>query len=221
MNLLSQRSPVHEILEQLNASWQTVTGQSYAVQLKPASSRIGDVKQLALCDVSGIPSWTFKGSGAAEWLGRYATRLPQELFACELSEVRVTRTGGDEFLVEQIPNGTEPAWIGELNSTPDTFFTFPRQDAIFLLTGEKATQVLSQTCGIDWGSVNNDTMVMTRVAGVSCNILPLPLPEFERYQLRLDASYGIYLWNQLSTICEELDGQVVGVELACPDWFGE
>ena len=85
-------------------------------------------------------------------------------------------------------------------------FALERQDAIFCLTGERAIQVMAQTCGINWQEVPDNRLVMTRVAGVSCAVRRQEFGGLPGFLLQLDPTYGSYLWQQLLEICQELGG---------------
>src|SRR5262249_11243393 len=85
-----------------------------------------------------------------------------------------------------------------------------RQDASLLLSGSQATEVLLETCGYDFREAS-PKVVMTRVAVVSCSILPRTLNGFSVFQLWLDGTYGFYLWETLLPIVRELGGSPVGI----------
>ena len=223
MTTPTQRSPLFAELERLGPTWQTVAGQRFAVHLAHGAQDESVVRQLAICDISGIPSWTVKGAGAERWLGKHDVHVPSQINSTFTEGCRVIRTGNDEFLVEQIPNSqslTRVAdWVIPAGKQTDDVMIYQRQDAVLMLIGVQARDVLSQTCGINWANVDDETLVMTRVAGVNCGIMHLPRHDCPRFQLRFDGTYAIYLWKQLVAICSELGGQVAGVELVCPEWF--
>jgi hypothetical protein len=90
-----------------------------------------------------------------------------------------------------------------------------REDAAFLLCGERALQVLAQACSYDFRGAAG-TFVMTRVAIVSCSILVEGgLVEGDAagvpvYHLWAAASYGPYLWDELLAIVRDCGGGPVG-----------
>jgi len=186
---------------------------------------------VALCDASGLPMWLLKGRGADAWLVERNVDVPAEIYAsthlaggetgggASANGAWVTRTGADEFLIES-KNGERHQLLEDLASnTPEQgdLFAMERQDAVFVVTGELADNVMSQTCGIDWERTAPDLVVMTRVAGVSCSVRRRSLNDTTGFVLRLDPTYGIYLWDQLLRICEEEGGGVVGTG----ELFGE
>ena len=218
------RSPIYAELDRLGATWKTVSRRQFAVYLARGAQDETVVRELAICDISGLPSWTAKGAGAEAWLRQNQVTVPSEIYANyadKTSGIRVIRTGNDEFLVELAPHCKPPAWVIPPDKQSDEFVMFERQDAVFLLTGRRACEVLAQTCGINWNEISTDTLVMTRVAGVSGGIIPSFQQEIPWFQIRCDGTYAIYLWGQLVTICNELDGQVAGTQLVCPEWCDE
>jgi len=135
----------------------------------------------------------------------------------------VVRSGSDEFLIESAPGQTSPLWPEVVldGTISSGFHVFDRQDAIFYLCGKKAHDALAQTCGIDWSKAAPDLLVMTRIAGVSCSVLPTLTSGAICFQIRLDPTYAIYLWDELLTICRDLEGNAIGAEVLFPHWFQE
>jgi hypothetical protein len=85
-----------------------------------------------------------------------------------------------------------------------------RQEAALLLSGARANDVLVETCGYDFRQPGN-RLIMTRVAGVSCAILPIEAGGISMFRLWLDYSYGVYLWEALYEIVRDHGGDVVGM----------
>jgi sarcosine oxidase gamma subunit len=76
--------------------------------------------------------------------------------------------------------------------------------------------VLAQTCGIDFEQAPPRQVILTRLAGVTCAILPQPEQDTEVYRLWVDHSHGIYLWQTLVQISDELGGRVIGAACFYP-----
>lgn len=196
----------------------------------PVARRLGAVADeqaqlgyLALCDLSCQPTRFLKGEGAESWLSTHGVEVPPEIYATVETPdgLRVMRSSSDEFLIESAPGQPGPPWPeaafdGTISSG---FHVFDRQDAIFYLCGEKARDVLAQMCGIDWSTAPATFLIMTRVAGVSCSVLPTFTSGITCFQIRLDPTYAIYLWDELLTICRDLDGNAIGAEVLFPHWF--
>jgi sarcosine oxidase subunit gamma len=108
----------------------------------------------------------------------------------------MVESGSDASLLDRL----EAAW----DQPPAGVYRVPREDATFLLAGPQKHSVLSQTCGFDFRSTPPRRLVYTRVAGVSCAILP----DAGAFRLWLDPSFAAYLWHELAAIVEELGGRV-------------
>ena len=95
---------------------------------------------------------------------------------------------------------------------------FHWQDASILLCGTDAVDVLRQTCSYEFQlPAGGSPLVMTRVAGVSCAILPRELSAIPLFQFWLDGTYGAYLWETLVKIALESRGYVVGMKVFFPE----
>jgi len=57
---------------------------------------------------------------------------------------------------------------------------------------------------------------MTRIAGVSCAVLPLEVGGIPMFRLWLDCSYGVYLWEALYEIVRDHGGDVIGIGSVFP-----
>ena len=126
-------------------------------------------------------------------------------------------TGPDEFFLEDGFAGCE---VDRLRDGPDAVggesWRVERQDGGFALAGAGALGVMAQTCGVDLAEALPDRLLMTRVAGVSCSILPRTDGGSLVYRLWVDASFAVYLWEQLVQIAGDLGGGVVGVDCIAP-----
>ena len=173
-----------------------------------------DSRIAGLSDVTGRLTWTLKGAAAESWLCERGLDIPFTIYASTLpdDDLSVTRTGIDEFLVESTTGDLHQVHqeLAAQQNEPADFFIFERQDALFLLTGEGAHNVMTQTCGINWNEVPPDHLVMTRVAGVSCGVRLLTRDDSPCFVIRLDPTYGVYMWQELLTICQEIGSAAAG-----------
>ena len=225
MSDLFRNTPLFDQLTALGAEWATWKSGPVARRLSAVQDEQAQLSHLALCDLSCQPTRFLKGEGAASWLSTHDVAVPPETYATAETPdgLRVVCSGSDEFLIESAPGQTSALWPelvldGTISSG---FHVFDRQDAIFYLCGKKARDVLAQTCGIDWSTAAPDLLVMTRVAGVSCSVLPTLTSGVKCFQIRLDPTYAIYLWDELLTICRDLEGNAIGAEVLFPHWFHE
>jgi sarcosine oxidase subunit gamma len=76
-----------------------------------------------------------------------------------------------------------------------------------------AAEVMAQTCGVEFVGASGGKLVYSRVAGVSCSILPRTFGNINGLQLWLDGTYGVYLWETLLGIAMELGGGPVGLSV--------
>lgn len=219
-----RNTPLFDRLESLGAEWSEWESGCVARRLGAVEDEQAQLGTLAICDLSCQPTRFLKGEGAAAWLTAHGVTVPPEVYATSETPdggLRVVRSGGDEFLIESKPGQSSPLWSEwSLDGTMSSdCHLFDRQDAVLYLSGEKSRDVLAQTCGIDWSKASADVLVMTRLAGVSCSVLPTRTGDVDVFQIRLDPTYAIYLWDELVTICRDLDGNPIGAEALFPDWF--
>ncbi len=70
--------------------------------------------------------------------------------------------------------------------------------------------MLAQTCACEFESAG-EQLVMTRVALVSCTVLPVYLGGERGFRLWFSPAYGVYLWESLLAIVRELGGSPLGI----------
>jgi sarcosine oxidase subunit gamma len=187
--------------------------------------RFGDVAkesrlqaELSLCDVSCLPKMGVKGPEALAWLGQAGTSVPDSLYGVRpLGEGGLAiRTDRQEVFLEDAFGGRRVSQLeSALQTHPPGVYLVRRQDASFALTGARSNAVLRETCGVDFSQPVNG-VVMTRVAGVSCMVLPLQSAEVPVFRFWLDPSYGRYLWDALLEIVRDHGGDAAGLEVIFP-----
>lgn len=194
--MMTRRSPIHEWLDRRS----------------PLSDDLGTMQSLALCDASRLPKLGIKGPDAARFLSDRGIDVPSAIFASgPLSDGGlVARLGADEFILEGGPSGEVVQDLSlQLEPTGGQVFRVERGDATLLLIGSRANVVLAQTCGINFQDVPQRHLVLTRVAGVSCDVLPESVADQPAFRIWVDCTYALYLWETLVEISEELGGIVV------------
>jgi sarcosine oxidase subunit gamma len=189
---------------------------------------------LGLCDVSALQRLVIKGPDAASFLESRAVAeaLPTELFQVLplKSGGLIARTGRAEFFLEDAFDSGDcgrqdivgPLAESLLGSPQPGVYLAIRQDASFLISGDRTSALFLQTCGYDFRQPNlhpcggpepATAMVMTRVAGVSVWVVHRIINGNRVYQLWVDGTYGCYLWETLLEITRELGGDAVGVSV--------
>jgi sarcosine oxidase subunit gamma len=210
---LSQRlSPLHDALESLNPRWGAFAGMPVPLDFGDPTAEQAQARTLALCDVSALPRTVSKGPATAEMLREQGVGVPEEILQCLPlpGGGLIGRTGASEFFLEDGYGGNTVAKLDTaFGKGQGGVYRVLRQDAALLLAGSQATEVLAQTCGFDFRQAET-RLAMTRVAGVSCTLLPRYVNGLSVFQLWLDGSYGAYLWETLLAIARELGGGVAG-----------
>jgi sarcosine oxidase, subunit gamma len=208
-----RRSPVHDGLACVNPTWTTVRDMPAVLHFQNGAAEVQLRERLALCDVSCFERMSVKGPGAARHLEDCGVPLPATLYEYLQSDDRglIVRVDSQEFFLE---DALESRLVDLLKSRlePASPGVYPvhRQDAAFWLTGNKATQVLAQTCGLNFQKPGPQ-WIFSRVAGVSCGLLPWRLERTPVFRIWTDASYGAYLWEELLKIVREQEGDAVGL----------
>jgi len=224
MNLSSsiRRSPVHDCLEELHPIWGHIHNMKVPLRFKEAASEVKLKSELSLCDLSCLPKTSVKGPESLAWLADAGIPVPENVYGCCSlgDDGLVIRTDRHEVFLEDGPASHRVSELEhELRSHSSGVYLVRRQDASFLLTGARSNAVLRETCGVDF-SQPPDGVVMTRVAGASCMLLPLQPEEASAFRFWLDPSYGSYLWNALLEIVHDQGGDAIGLDAFFPS-FGQ
>lgn len=205
-------SPIHDALLASGAAW--VQNAHSAGVSRFTGSDAANAAQLGVADLSHLARTGVKGPGAANWLAALGLPLPPQPNSwLALPEGGlIARLGNTEYLIE-----AAPALIGQIMQAPRTAGIYPvlRQDAAFALCGERLNELLLQICNVDFRCLSKDAalVVLTSMAGVGVTVLrcgPINQPV---YRLWCDGSYGLYLWETLCGIAEELGGGCIGLEV--------
>jgi sarcosine oxidase subunit gamma len=229
-------SPVHDLIERLHPRWGVLGGMPVALALRGRTLEEEQrlARTLGLCDVSALERLVIKGPHAATFLKsrEIAVALPVEVFRVLPSKAGglIARTGGAEFFLEDGPgDGGRRSVVAQLaglllSSPPPDVYAALRQDASFLLSGDRALAVFRQTCAYDFRPSDSSpcpdqttVMVLTRVAGVSTSVLRRTINGMPLYQLWADGTFGAYLWKTLLKITCELGGDAVGLSVYFPE----
>ena len=211
-------SPVHDCLEELNPEWAEIQSMKVPLRFNDAASGVKRKTELSLCDLSCLPKLSVKGPECLAWLAQAGISVPESVYGWRSfpDDGLVIRTDRHEvFLEDGLATHTVSQFERELSSWPPSVHLVRRQDASFLLTGARSNDVLRETCGADFSQLK-DGVVMTRVAGVSCMVLPLPAKEARTFRFWLDPSYGSYLWKALLEIVRDQGGDAIGLGAFIP-----
>ena len=209
-----RRSPLHDWLEHLHPEWIQIHGMPAVLHFGDMAHEAEQVRTLALCDLSALPRIGIKGRGGETWLLKHGNTAPNKVFGhAELAtgDGLIIRTGTSELFIEDGIGGDVVSTLwAEADSALVDVYRFHRQDAAMLLSGERAWEVLAETCGYNFREPDAD-LVFSRVAGVSCCILRQDRDGFPLFRIWCDPSFGSYLWEQLHEITREHGGNAVGL----------
>ena len=219
----TRHSSVHDALARLNPRWGEIGSMPVALDFGDSERESALKERVAICDLSALNRFGVKGSRAAKWLRDHGIAVPRSANSwSHLPKVQglVARLGTSEFLVEDGPSGSMVETLrASLNSGSDGLYPVVRQDAAFTLTGSRAKEVMLQTCGLDFDSVNygERPVFFTRVALISALVLPQVDGDTFTFRLWCSYPYGLYLWEELNEIVEEFGGGVVGISALFED----
>ena len=216
----TRQSPLTHLLEARGAEFRSFGGGWHAVRCGTNEYEQRALQCLGLCDLSGLQKIGLKGPDAQTWLTSKGLDVPGKTFAsCPLAAGGViVRLGADEFFLEDAMTSAQlPALAARIDSHKGRLCRVERQEATLLLIGRRCTEALAQTCGIDFRESEPGRAIFTRVAGVSCGVLPETIDELPAYRLWLDPSFAVYLWETLAEICGSLEGGPIGAGCLYPE----
>ncbi len=225
---IKRQSPIHNWMEARQSQWPQFEWSQIGAMRVAARVDSDDVERaalatLGLCDATGPIKLGLKGPGSEAWLKGQGLDLPAAIY-----ETRRLADGGlivrlstDEFLLESgVENQTVAPLVTSLGAQHDVWGV-EQQDTTFFLVGPRAIDVLAQTCGVNFRQAARQRLVLTRVAGVSCGVLPETINPDEKdpipvFRLWTDPGLALYLWEQLVEIGDDLGGRVIGVRRLFP-----
>jgi sarcosine oxidase subunit gamma len=169
---------------------------------------------VGIADLSHLPRTGTKGPGAAGWLAALGLSVPVQPNSWHTlpDGGLVARLGLTEYLIEG-----DASTVGSLMQAERAAGVYPvlRQDASFALCGERVNELLLQTCNVDFRNLDAEPskVILTSMAGVGITILATRTGALPCYRLWCDGTYGIYLWDTLVGIAEELGGGSIGLDV--------
>jgi len=149
-----------------------------------------------------------KGAGLTRWAAAHGVVLPAGLYdTLPVGDNGVlVQVGSNELILEAEADAPELATLDRALAAPGPdVMRVEQQTATFELSGPTALSILAQTCGHNLAAAPAGRIVFTRVAGVSCGIIPRHVADETVYRLWVDYTYAPYLWETLTTIRSHLD----------------
>jgi len=205
-------SPIHGLLEALHPIWSS--GSLHPKTVLGFDSRDKQKASiLGLADVSQQPRAGAKGRGTADWLVGLGLPIPPvpNSWSSLPDGGLIARLGITEFLIEG-----DAKLVDKVMQVERAAGVYPmlRQDAAFALCGAKVNDLLLQTCNIDFRMLDTNPthLVLTSMAGVGVTILSTRTGALPSYRIWCDGTYGIYLWETLAEIANDLGGGCIGLD---------
>jgi len=165
--------------------------------------------RLTIHRLSPQPKLGVRGPRAETWLRDQGIEPPSRLFSARRAETGdwILRYGAQEFFIAPDGASTGVASLrAALPSAPQVYET-PREETTLILEGADCHALFAQTCAIDFSTVARGIALFTRIAGVSCAVLPDAACDGPRFIIWVDPSYADYLWETLAEIAADLGGE--------------
>jgi sarcosine oxidase, subunit gamma len=169
---------------------------------------------LEIVDLSLIPRFGVKGAGAEAWLAMQSIVVPDRPNSWSFLSKGgiIARLGINEFAIED--RTIAPQLIKACKSPPAKVYPVLRQDLAIALMGSKVNELLLQTSSFNFQSlsITENPVILTSMAGVNVTVIPGILQEQPFYKIWCDGTFGVYLWQTLNAIAQELGGGAIGLE---------
>jgi len=214
MTISYRKSPLHSSLQSLNGSWRDINGMPSLVAV-PNETTIA--AHLGIADVSCLPRFGVKGANAASWLlsqGITTPDRPNTWNTLPDSGI-IARLGLTEFLIEDsLQSQLAPRLMEACQQPSARVYPVLRQDAAIVLCGSAINELLLQTCSFNFRALSlaDRPVILTSMIGAAVTILPGERNGKPFYRLWCDGTYGVYVWETLGAIVEEIGGGAIGLE---------
>lgn len=211
MNAPNPLSPIHDALIARNPVWSDA-GVMPPTVLDFDGNDAQRAAVVGIADLSHLPRTGAKGPGVADWLAVLDLPVPHQ----PNSWIKLTggsliaRLGLSEYLVDGDASITDTLMQADRSAG---VYPVLRQDASFALCGARVNELLLQTCNVDFRTLDAEPskLILTSMAGVGVTILYTRTFTLPCYRLWCDGTYGLYLWDTLVGIAEELGGGCIGL----------
>lgn len=197
--------------------WTEVNGMRVPGSFTPE----GDVRDLAIVDLSCFTKTGLKGPHAAGWLAEQGITLPPRAnsWAGLSPSGLIARLAETEFLLEDgfAPGGAARI-AGLIDHAPPQVYAVARHDTALALVGRRINEVLLQTCSVNFAAIDpaQGTLVLTSMAGVPVLIVPQKRGDEPMVRIWADPTFAPYLWQTLLEIVQEHGGGPAGLASLFP-----
>ena len=161
----------------------------------------------AIAQPAGLAKFGVKGKGLTRWAAEHRLDLPGALYEAKRTGRGgwLVRVGSEEILLDGPADAAERSAFEAAQRQPGSdLYPVEQQGTTFELTGPRSAEVLAQMCGVDLGRADPDRIVYTRLAGVSCGVIPSRSNNAATYTIWVDYSFAPYLWETFVQIISEL-----------------
>lgn len=211
--MYQRRGPIDLPLDPGGACCEDLFQAQVAVHFGDSETESRVSRHLGLCDLSFLPKLGVKGPGAEDWLKGLGLPAPDQIYHLKRFDrgAFIARLDRHEFFIEDNLDSDRVRGISQAlgRGQPDVY-RVERQDASFFISGSRALRVLAQTCGYNFEE-REEKLVMTRVAVVTCAVLPVRMGGLDGFRIWTSPSQGRYLWQSLLAIVRDLAGSRIGI----------
>lgn len=202
-----RESVLHVLHAKRSPAWTVVNG----MQVPDAFSTDRDPRRLVLADLSCLIRCGLKGPHAADWLGARGIAAPGRPNSWNPlgGGGIIARLAETEFFLED-PVASDVAQALEHGAAG--VYPVARQDVGLALSGERANEVLLETCSVNFAALDpqRGELALTSMVGVPVLVIPRAHDGVAVFRIWTDPSFGPYLWETLLEIVEQLGGGPAG-----------
>ena len=155
----------------------------------------------------GLVKRGVKGPGVVAWGQRHDLPLPAARYAVLPVGAAgvVARAGEGELILEcTVQDELWARWQAALTEAAGGVYDIPQQSVTLELSGPRAPHALARSCALNLAAEPAETILYTRIAGVSAAVLPRGAGESRSYRLWVDYSLAPYLWTTLAELTEDM-----------------
>lgn len=199
--------------QQRQPRWINVNG----TRLPGSFAREGDIREIAIADLSCFTKIGLKGPRAAGWLADSGLMVPSRpnSWAPLPTGGLIARLAESEFFIE---DDSADHIAPLLENAPQQVYAVPRHDTAISLAGKRVNDVLLQTCSVDFASITaQGVLLITSMIGVPVLVVPQNRNRLPLVRIWVDPTFGPYLWHSLLEIVEELGGGPAGLITLFPE----
>jgi sarcosine oxidase subunit gamma len=216
MPAATRRSPLHDLLDAQGVGLAEREGMPAPIGTRAA------LPPVALTDASCLRRMGVKGPAAQAWLDAQGVPPPAGVNRWQRTAdgVLVARLARTEFFLEDRLGGDAVMRLRAALAPAEGVYPVMRQDAALVLAGERANELLVQTCNVNFRAwdAGDPALAMTSMVGVSVLVLWQPHGGGRLYRIWCDGTFGPYLFETLLAIARELGGGPVGLSSLFPEF---